>query len=204
MSEVNNSTTLSEATEESIQQSIEELGGIPLIELDLEVSGMTAYPTDTTLSVHGMAADAWKVGDKIGDLEADIAEINAWTGADIPLNTLSGAPTVAYQVGTNTTNIATNTGDINTIKAWTAADIPMSSTAGAQSVADAIGGIVSESYPVGSIYMTVSEDEPTFDGTWVEIAITATWSQLKTGKRGYAELEEGETGGTVHFWLRTA
>jgi hypothetical protein len=201
MSEVNTNTS---ATEESIQQSIEELGGIPLIELDLEVSGMTAYPTDTTLEIHGMAADAWAVGDKLGDLQADVASINARTGADIPLTAEQGAPKIATQVGTNTTNIATNTSDINDIKAWTAADIPMSSTPGAQSVADAIGGIVSESYPVGSIYMTVGDEAPTFTGTWVEIAITATWAQLKTGKRGYAELEDGDSGGAVHFWLRTA
>ena len=64
--------------------------------------------------------------------------------------------------------------------------------------------IVTVAYPVGSIYMTISAEAPDFDGTWVEIAVTATWAQLKSGKRDYALLPEGDTGGDVHFWLRTA
>lgn len=204
MSETNNSTTISEATEESIQQSIEELGGIPLIELDLDVSGMTAYPTDTTLEIAGMAADSKAVGDRFDIVEAavagnasDIATVEAWTGADIPLNATTGAPSIASQVGTNTTDIAD-------IKDWTGADIPLNDTTGAPTIADAVSEIVSNPYPVGTIYMTVSDEAPDFSGTWVEVAITTTIAQLKTGKHGYTELEEGETGGTVHFWLRTA
>ena len=168
MSEVN---TNNSATEESIEQSIEELGGIPVVEVELEVSGMTAYPTDKTLEIADMPADAKAVGDRfntaesaISDNATDIAAIEAWTGEDIKVNTESGSPTIAA----------------------------------------AIENIVGESYPVGTIYMTVSDDAPAFTGTWVEVAITATWSQLKTGKRDYAELEDGDTGGTVHFWLRTA
>ena len=93
--------------------------------------------------------------------------------------------------------------DISDIEDWTGEDIPVSSAPGASSIADAISALVGESYPVGSIYMTVSNYPPSFIGTWVEIAITATWQQLKTGQRGYTELEEGQTGGSVHFWLRT-
>ena len=167
MSEVNNNAP----TEESIQQSIEELGGIPLIELDLEVSGMTAYPTDKTLSIDGMAADAGAVGDKFNDVDADIAA---------------------------------NGSAISTIQGWTGADIPLSSDDGAPSIKDAIDAFGVNPYPVGSVYMTTSDSAPSFIGTWVEIAITATWAQLKTGKRGYAELEEGDIGGAVHFWMRTA
>lgn len=165
MSEVNNG-----ATEQSIEQSIEELGGIPIIEVDLSVSGMTAYPTDKTLSIADMAADAKETGDAIDALQSAaatdheaIAAIEQWTGENIPVST------------TDETTIA-----------------------------EALSGITGDSYPVGSIYMTVSTDAPTFTGTWTEIAITATWTQLKTGKRDYAELESGDTGGTVHFWLRTA
>lgn len=142
MSEIN--TTLDAATEESIAQSIEELGGIPLIELDLSVSGMTAYPTDKTLSIEDMAADAKKVGDELSLIEAAVTEN-----------------------------------------------------------AEAIENIGTVLYPVGAIFMTASNSAPDFPGTWVEVAITATWTQLKTGKRDYAALESGDTGGTVHFWLRT-
>ena len=124
--------------EQSVQESIESTGGIPVIEVSMQVSGMTQTPVDKTLSIADMAADAKEVGDRFDIVEA------------------------------------------------------------------AISGIVGESYPVGSIYMSTRATAPTFTGTWIEIGITATWSQLKTGKRDYAELESGDTGGTVHFWLRTA
>ena len=72
------------------------------------------------------------------------------------------------------------------------------------SIADALEQVAGDTYPVGSIYMTVLETAPAFVGTWVEVAITATWTQLKAGTRSYAPLEIGATTGTVHFWLRTA
>lgn len=100
-------------------------------------------------------------------------------------------------------DLATAISDISDIEEWTGEDIPVSSSPGASSIAEAISSIVGESYPVGSIYMTTSNFPPTFTGTWVEIAITATWAQLKIGQRGYAPLEQGVTGGAVHFWLRT-
>lgn len=124
--------------EQSVQESIESTGGIPVIAVSLEVSGMTQMPVDKTLSIADMAADSKEVGDRFDIVEA------------------------------------------------------------------AIAGIVTDTYPVGSIYMTTSTSAPVFDGTWVEIGITATWTQLKTGKRDYEALETGDTGGSVHFWLRTA
>ncbi len=124
--------------EQSVQESIESTGGIPVISVSLEVSGMTAYPTDKTLNIADMAADAKEVGDRLDVIEA------------------------------------------------------------------AISGIVGESYPVGSIYMTTSNSAPEFTGTWVEVGITATWTQLRTGKRDYETLDSEDTGGSVHFWLRTA
>lgn len=126
-----------ESTEQNVQDSIESTGGIPEITLAVEVSGMTQYPVDKTLSIPDMAADAKEVGDAITTLQSAIADIEG------------------------------------------------------------------ETYPVGTIYMTVSSDAPTFTGTWIEVGITATWTQLKNGKHDYVELEDGDTGGTVHFWLRT-
>lgn len=166
MSEVNTG-----ATEQSVLQSIEELGGIPTIELEMEVSGMTAYPTDKTLSIQDMAADAAAVGDAINDLQGAIADTEL---------------------------------EIAGIEAWTANDIPMTNEQGSQSIAEAIDGIIGNSYPVGTIYMTISSDAPALEGTWVEVAISATFTQIKAGKHGYRQLESGETGGPVHFWLRTA
>lgn len=166
MSEINTN-----ATEDSVLQSIEELGGIPTIELEMEVSGMTAYPTDKTLSIQDMAADAAAVGNAIDLLQGAISDTAQ---------------------------------EIESIEAWTADDIPMSNNPDAPSVAEAIDSIISQSYPVGTIYMTISPDAPAFEGTWVEVAISATFTQIKAGKHGYRQLESGETGGPVHFWLRTA
>ena len=152
------------------EESINETGGIPEIEMQVEVYGMVSYPTDKTLSIDGMAADAKATGEAIStvngdlaDLAATVAGISEWTGEDIPLNTSEEAPTIA----------------------------------------EAIGDVASVTYPVGTVYMTISNDPPAFIGTWVEIALTATWAQLKSGTRGYAEMAEGQTGGDVHFWLRT-
>lgn len=159
-----------ESTEQNVQNSIEETGGIPVITMSMEVSGMTQAAVDKTLSIPDMAADAKATGDAIQavaddltDLATDVSGIEAWTGENIPLSTAAGAPTIA----------------------------------------DALSSITGDAYPVGSIYMTVNDSAPTFAGTWVEILITATWAQLKTGKRGYENLPDGDTGGTVHFWLRT-
>lgn len=132
-----------EASEQSVEQSILGLGGIPEVEMAVSVSGMTQYPVDKTLAIEDMAADAKATGEAIINLQGDIADLES-----------------------------------------------------------EIQDITNVAYPVGSIYMTVTDEPPTFPGVWVEVAIKATWSQLKSGVRNYAELEEGQTGGTVHFWLR--
>lgn len=157
-------------TEQSVQDSINGTGGIPVITMSMEVSGMTQTAVDKTLSITDMAADAKATGDAIAEVSDSLADLAA---------------------------------DVSGIEEWTGEDIKVDSSSGAQTIAEAIAGVTSDSYPVGSIYMTASAETPTFVGTWVEIAITATWSQLKTGKRDYAELASGDTGGTVHFWLRT-
>lgn len=158
------------STEQNVQNSIEETGGIPSIEVSLQVSGMTQTPVDRTLSIQDMAADAKAVGDAIADVESAVSD---------------------------------NATAIEEIEAWTGEDIPVNSQPGAMSIAEVLAEITGDAYPVGSVYMTTSSNAPTFTGTWVEIGVTATWTQLKTGKRGYTELPEGESGGSLHFWLRT-
>lgn len=131
---------LNEATEASVEQSIEELGGIPVIDMEVSVSGMTAYPTDQTLTIQGMPADAKATGDAIEKLQdavmddhediGTIAEaveaIEAWTGEDLPVST------------TDSTKLNTA---IAVLEARNATNIPMSSEEGAQSIATAISGI---------------------------------------------------------------
>lgn len=209
-------------TEASISQSIEEMGGIPIVEMDVEVYGMTAYPVDKSLSISDMAADSKVTGDEITNLQGaildnaeEIADIKLWTGEDIPLNTNTSAPTIAdaveaIQEWTASDIPASSDPGANSIaeelegvKTRTAADIPMSSAQGANSIATAMAAIIPSLFPVGSIYMTTSATAPAFGGTWTEIAITATWTQLNAGTRGYAALASGASGGDVHFWLRT-
>ena len=80
------------------EQSIEETGGVPVVEVEMEVSGMTQTAVDKTLSIADMAADAKATGDAIdqvagdvADLAADVSDIEQWTGEDLPLNTQSSA-----------------------------------------------------------------------------------------------------------------
>ena len=207
MSEINTNLP----TEESVLQSIEELGGIPAVEVSMEVSGMTAYPTDKTLSIADMPADAKATGDLIDALQGAVEIIDNWTGEDIPLEAPPvdptepvEIPTIAEAVNANATNIAANATAIAALQARTGATIPLNAEESAPTIAEAIADVVIQGYPVGSIYMSTSSTAPTFGGTWEEIAITATWTQLKTGTRDYAPIPLGGQGGTVHFWRRTA
>ena len=62
-------------------------------------------------------------------------------------------------------------------------------------------------FPVGAIYVSTSSSAPTFGGatwTWQEIMIPTTWGDLEDGSRSYQAKAEGDTPGTLHFWLRTA
>lgn len=190
MSEVNTGTSISEQ-------------GIPQLTMRVNAANSVQWPVDATLSVEDEAADAKATGDAINavagdvsDLAADVADINARTGADIPIDGEPEADSIA-DVVTAVSN------DVAAIKEWTGEDIPLTDDDESPTIAEAIAGITMDTYPVGSIFMTVSSEAPEFEGTWVEIAVTATWNQLKTGRRGYTALESGETGGDVHFWLRT-
>lgn len=88
------------------EQSIENTGGVPEIEFEMEVSGMTQTAVDRTLSIADMAADAKATGDAIqgvaedlADLAADVATMDEKTGEDIPLSSAPGAPSIAEAVG---------------------------------------------------------------------------------------------------------
>lgn len=189
------------------EQSIEETGGVPVVEVEMEVSGMTQTAVDKTLSIADMAADAKATGDAIdqvagdvADLAADVADIEQWTGEDIPLNSENNAPSVADAV-------ATNAEDIADIKQWTGEDLPLNTQSSA-TIAEAFASIFANLYPVGSLYITAAEQLPSWissAGTWVEVKIPITWGDMKNGTRSFVIPEEGETfnPGTLHFWLRT-
>ena len=194
-------------TEQNVQDSIESTGGVPEIELEMEVSGMTQTAVDKTLSIAEMAADAKATGDAIdvvagdlADLTADVSDIEHWTGEDIPLNSESGSPSIAEAV-------ATNAEDIGDIKQWTGENLPLN-TQSTATIAEAFASIFANLYPVGSLYITAADQLPAWissSGTWVEVKIPITWGDMKNGTRSFVIPEEGETftTGTLHFWLRT-
>lgn len=70
-----------------------------------------------------------------------------------------------------------------------------------------LAGVPGDLYPVGSIYISTSATAPTFGGEnwrWKEILLPVKQGDLVDGTRSYAEMQEGDTPGTLHFWLRIA
>lgn len=162
-------------------QSLISIGsGIPEIEEEIEVSGMTQYPTDKTLSIVDMAADAKAVGDEFANFSADMATalsritaVENKTGSSIPVSDATGADSIA------------------------------AAFAGMEAALDSV---FANLYPVGSVYISAAETLPTVIidiGTWVEVAVPLTWGDIRTGSRSYVEPETGFTAGNLHFWLRT-
>ena len=161
-------------TEQNTEQSIQETGGIPQIEVSLQVSGMTQTAVDKTLSISDMAADAKATGDALANILADIQDIDAsiggieeWTGEDIPVNSTQGAMTIA-EAFSSIMNFTYPVGSIYTT--------------------------INNSLP------TVLSSA----GTWVEVKMPLTWNDIKNGTRGYVAVSSGDTTGPVHYWLRTA
>ena len=200
MSEINNNN---ESTEQSVEESIEETGGVPEISVSLEVSGMTQTAVDKTLSIEDMAADAKATGDAIAnvaddllDLAADVGAIEDWTGEDIDVST-TDSTSIAEAIG----SLEANVGEI---QEWTGEDIPVSSE-DERTIAEAISDAFASTYPVGTVYMTTEDTLPESIqavGTWVEIRVPLTWNDIKTGSRSFEEVGVGFTSGTLHFWRR--
>ena len=65
----------------------------------------------------------------------------------------------------------------------------------------AVNAAIAALFPVGAVYATLSDEAPSFYGTWSEITMPATWGDIEDGMRSYTDA----TGtGTLHFWRRTA
>ena len=193
------------------------------IEMAVQAVNVITVPIDDTLTTAGAAADAKAVGDALAD-KADRSELqNAVTvdgqGADaqghilvypehIPMSG-TDPTTLAAKItaidGKTGQDIYVRSGSTQTIaealeqtgNAQTAQTIPMSDATGAPTIAAMIASL----FPVGAIYASINNTAPTFFGTWQEIKMVATWSDLKAGFRNYAD---GVSTGTVHFWRRTA
>lgn len=97
-----NCTTRMDELEAAVQELVSLGEGTPEIELEVEVFGMTAYPTDKTLSIEDMAADAKAVGDAIGDLETSIADVysDMYPVGSIYMTTANSLPQTISAIGT--------------------------------------------------------------------------------------------------------
>ena len=70
-----------------------------------------------------------------------------------------------------------------------------------------VDSVTGKLFPVGAIYVSTSATAPTFGGTnwrWQEIMLPVTQGDLMDGARSYAAKVEGDTPGTLHFWMRIA
>lgn len=85
----------------------------------------------------------------------------------------------------------------------TAADVALGKTFYLATGEKAVGTLdfLNTFFPVGAVYTTTDNTEPDFGGTWREVKVVATLSDLKTGDRSYTA---GEGTGTLHYWQRTA
>lgn len=210
------------------EESILETNGIPEIEMEMEVSGMTQAPVDKSLTMADMAADAKAVGDRFADDEADlssvindVAAIKQWTGENIKVNSQQDAKTVA-QLAEDVDTISKYTGEdikidddqdaktiaeaLDDIDKKTGEDIKLDDTVSAPTLKEAIQSAMDVQWPVGSMFITVSETLPAAIaaiGTWVEVAIPLTYGDIRKGTRSYEEPESGFEFGTIHFWMRT-
>lgn len=149
-------------------------------------------PIDSTLTISGAAAEAKATGDAIeslraeitgdiGDIETEISDFES----DVQGQIDDLSEEVTGQIEDLTESIGTRIDEFETE---------------VEGEIDAIPGTM---FPVGSIYMTTNASVPAgIPGTWTEILIPMTWNDLKNGTRSWQEA--GQTGGTVHFFLRTA
>ena len=171
------------------------------IEEEVDVATVITVPIDDTLSNSGEAADAKAVGDALA-LKADRSELQNAISVDGQTADNQGLILLyGEHINMSSTDSTKVSAAIEAAAARTGADIPLDSSTGAPTVKAAIEAAQSDLLPVGTIYMSTSSTAPAFTGTWVEIRITASWSDLKNGNRNYTD---GAGSGTVHFWLRTA
>lgn len=101
-------------SEQSTEQSIQETGGIPEVQVAVEVSGMTMTPVDKSLTIQDMAADAKATGDAIADILLDISGLNVKTASDIPYSSEEGSRSIAGEMEYQFENVGENIPEMTT------------------------------------------------------------------------------------------
>lgn len=126
---------------DNTENSLVETEGIPEIELEMEVFGMTQAEVDKTLSIEDCAADAKATGDAIADVTADLADaisdittlantVAGLNGTDIPITGEQDADSIQEAIAA--------------VDAKTAEDIPLSDDPEADTIAEKIQAVDSK------------------------------------------------------------
>ena len=162
------------------ENSLNETSGIPEIDYEVEVFGMTQAEVDKTLTIDDCAADAKAVGDRFGNVEGDISDldaaiqaINAWTGEDIRL-----------KPGTEQTVSAA----IEAANTRMASAIQMS-TEDTRNTKDAIDSVASGLSDLSGTVTDLSETVTDLSGTVTDLSGTVT----ELGERTASDIPYGTT-----------
>lgn len=193
------------------EQNIEETGGVPEIEMEVEVFGMVQYPTDKTLSMADMAADAKATGDAIINVRSDVSDVQTditdlYGSIDDVNDEITSVKSVQETQAEQMVQMQSAVSEaVHRVDTLTGVDIPVDTSLDAPSVADKFqqieNNIFAQMFPIGSIYMTSNAIAPSFPGVyWEEVVPVATYGELKADALHFIP---GTGTGSSHYWRST-
>ncbi len=193
-------------TEGSIQNN-----GIPKITLGMRASTVLYSPTDKTLSISEMPADAKATGNAITNVRSDVSDVQAdvtdlYGSIDDVNDEMMSVKSVQETQAEQMVQMQSAVNDaVQRVDTLTGVDIPVDPSLDAPSVADKFqqieNNIFIQMFPIGSIYMTSNAIAPSFPGVyWEEVVPTATYGELKADAFHFIP---GTGTGSSHYWRST-